>query len=92
MVYPRLFRTGLLYIGSVLYQVVQEHLETLLAQAKASSAQGYGYPRYVEEVRPSSREASRNIIYLLSTYHYVQRPQEINLGHRIQISRRKMYR
>ena len=33
---------------TVLYQVVQEHLETLLAQGRSASEVGLGYPAYVE--------------------------------------------
>jgi hypothetical protein len=32
-----------------LYQIVQEHLETFLAQARDRSGHGFGYPRYVEQ-------------------------------------------
>ncbi len=34
---------------TVLYQTVQQHLDTLLQQARDRSDEGYGLPRFVEE-------------------------------------------
>ena len=34
--------------NSVFYQVVQQHIQTLFAQAEADSEHGFGYPRHVE--------------------------------------------
>ena len=33
---------------TILYRTVQEHLETMLAEARSRSAHGFGYPRHVE--------------------------------------------
>jgi hypothetical protein len=33
--------------NSVFYQVVQQHIQTLFAQAEADSEHGFGYPRHV---------------------------------------------
>jgi hypothetical protein len=33
---------------TILYRTVQEHLETMLAEARTRSAHGFGYPRHVE--------------------------------------------
>jgi len=33
---------------AILYRTVQNHLETMLAEARSRSAHGFGYPRHVE--------------------------------------------
>jgi len=44
---------------SVLYQVVQEHLESLLADARRRTEHGFGYPRFVEQTFRSYLDCSR---------------------------------
>ena len=33
---------------TVFYRIVQQHIQTLFAQAEADSEHGFGYPRHVE--------------------------------------------
>jgi hypothetical protein len=42
---------------TVLYQIVQEHLETFLEQARLQTEHGNGYPRFIEQTLNEARSA-----------------------------------
>ena len=51
--------------GTVLYQVVQEHLETVLLEACVRSAHGYGLPAHVERTFRDHIDYGRTELRLL---------------------------